>query len=171
VALLARVTRVQLPAVNTPQFSWVRSRLRRQAQPVPPIYQPELAAKAVLHAADHPRRREYWVGGSTAGTLVANAIAPGLLDRYLARTGFASQQTQQPHDPAGPGNLFQPVDSETDQGAHGEFDHRGHRHSLQLWASQHHGVIAGAVATAATAATAVATGTAPVRVNGFRARR
>src|SRR5256885_13775442 len=91
-----RVTMVQLPAVNTPQFSWVLSRLPKHAQPVPPIYQPELAARAVLHAADHPRRREYWVGGSTALTLLANAVAPGLLDRYLARTGFASQQTDAP---------------------------------------------------------------------------
>src|SRR5690349_12590520 len=88
-----RVTMVQMPAVNTPQFSWVLSRLPRQAQPVPPIYQPEVAARAVVHAAEHPQRREYWVGASTAATLAANAIAPGLLDRYLARTGFDSQQT------------------------------------------------------------------------------
>ena len=86
---------VQMPAVNTPQFSWVLSRLPRHAQPVPPIYQPEVAARAVVWAADHPRRREYWVGASTVGTLAANAIAPGLLDRYLARTGFGSQQTSQ----------------------------------------------------------------------------
>ncbi len=88
-----RVTMVQMPAVNTPQFSWVLSRLPRHAQPVPPIYQPEVAARAVVFAADHPRRREYWVGSSTVGTLVANAVAPGLLDRYLGRTGFSSQQT------------------------------------------------------------------------------
>src|SRR3984885_3061552 len=80
------ITVVQMPAVNTPQFSWVLSRLPRHAQPVPPIYQPEFAARAVLHAADHPQRREYWVGASTMGTLAANALAPGLLDRYLART-------------------------------------------------------------------------------------
>jgi NAD(P)-dependent dehydrogenase (short-subunit alcohol dehydrogenase family) len=151
------VTMVQLPAVNSPQFGWVRSRLRRRAQPVPPIYQPELAAKAVLHAADHPKRREYWVGGSTAATLVANAIAPGLLDRYLARTGFTSQQTPQPHDPSDRGNLFEPIDSSTgpDEGAHGDFDDRAHHRSVQLWASQHHGLLAvsaGALAAAATAA-------------------
>src|SRR5439155_20657137 len=135
-----RVTMVQMPAVNTPQFDWVRSRLRRHARPVPPIYQPEVAAKAVLYAADHPRRREYWVGGSTAATLVVNAVAPGLLDRYLARTGFGSQQTGQPHDPTDPGNLFQPRDArgEPDQGAHGVFDDTAHPRSLQLWASQHH---------------------------------
>ena len=96
-----RVTMVQMPAVNTPQFSWVLSRLPRHAQPVPPIYQPEVAARAVVWAADHPRRREYWVGASTVGTLAANAIAPGLLDRYLARTGFGSQQTSQARTPPG----------------------------------------------------------------------
>src|SRR4051812_28751687 len=79
------VTMVQMPAVNTPQFSWVLSRLPRHAQPVPPIYQPELAARAVVHAADNPGRREYWVGATTAATLAANAVAPGLLDRYLGR--------------------------------------------------------------------------------------
>ena len=83
------VTMVQMPAVNTPQFSWVLSRLPRQAQPVPPIYQPEMAARAVVFAADHPHRREYWVGTSTALTLAANAIVPALLDRYLAKTGFS----------------------------------------------------------------------------------
>jgi NAD(P)-dependent dehydrogenase (short-subunit alcohol dehydrogenase family) len=149
-----RVTMVQLPAVNTPQFSWVLSRLPKRAQPVPPIYQPELAARAVLHAADHPRRREYWVGGSTMGTLAVNAIAPGLLDRYLARTGFDSQQTDQPHDPDQPANLWQPADSERghDFGAHGVFDARSTDRSPQLWASQHHGLLAaigGALVTAA----------------------
>ncbi len=91
-----RVTMVQMPAVNTPQFDWVLSRLPRQAQPVSPIYQPEVAARAVVYAADHPSRREYWVGASTAATLAANAIAPGLLDRNLARTGYKSQQTATP---------------------------------------------------------------------------
>lgn len=149
-----RVTMVQLPAVNTPQFSWVLSRLPRHAQPVPPIYQPEVAARAVLHAADHPRRREYWVGGSTAATLLANAVAPGLLDRYLARTGFDSQQTAQPRDPERPSNLWQPADEDRDYGAHGEFDDRATGRSAQLWASQHHGVLAGAAATVAGVATA-----------------
>lgn len=88
-----RTTMVQMPAVNTPQSDRVRSRLPMRAQPVPPVYQPEVAARAVLFAADHPRRREYWVGGSTAATLIANALAPGLLDRYLARTGLSAQQT------------------------------------------------------------------------------
>ncbi|TDQ00886.1 SDR family oxidoreductase [Labedaea rhizosphaerae] len=150
-----RTTMVQLPAVNTPQFSWVLSRLPRQAQPVAPIYQPEVAAKAVLYAADHPKRREYWVGGSTVGTLIANAVAPGLLDRYLARTGFKSQQTDQPRDPRQPANLWEPADDESghDFGAHGQFDEDDPKYrSPQLWASQHHGVLA--LAGAAVAATA-----------------
>ena len=107
-----RVTMVQMPAVNTPQFSWVLNRLPDHAQPVAPIYQPEVAARAVLFAADHPRRREYWVGSSTMGTLAANAIAPGLLDRYLARTGFSAQQTGQAQDPDAPSNLWEPADSQ-----------------------------------------------------------
>jgi short-subunit dehydrogenase len=139
-----RVTMVQMPAVNTPQFSWVLSRLPRQAQPVPPIYQPEVAARAVMYAADHPRRREYWVGETTMATLLANAVAPGLLDRYLARTGFAAQQTEQPKPPDQPANLWEPADGEEghDYGAHGLFDDRAHAHSPQVWASQHHGTLA-----------------------------
>jgi NAD(P)-dependent dehydrogenase (short-subunit alcohol dehydrogenase family) len=149
-----RVTMVQMPAVNTPQFSWVLSRLPRHAQPVPPIYQPEVAGRAVVYAADHPERREYWVGGSTVGTLVANAVAPGLLDRYLARTGFASQQTPQPRDPDQPENLWAPADRERDFGTHGEFDSRSTDRSVQVWASQHHGVLAGAGAALAAAGAA-----------------
>jgi short-subunit dehydrogenase len=152
-----RVTMVQMPAVNTPQFSWVRSRMRRQAQPVPPIYQPEVAARAVVYAADHPGRREYWVGGSTAGTLAANALAPGLLDRYLARTGFTSQQTDQPHDPSRRGNLWEPADGPSghDYGAHGIFDSRATDRSAQLWASQHHGLLAGVAAGSLATAGAI----------------
>ena len=139
------VTMVQLPAVNTPQFSWVLSRLPNQAQPVAPIYQPEVAARAVLYAADHPKRREYWVGGSTVGTLVANAVAPGLLDRYLARTAFAGQQAEKPRDPGQPANLWRPADGDQghDFGAHGIFDDRSSPRSWQLWASQHHGAVGG----------------------------
>jgi NAD(P)-dependent dehydrogenase (short-subunit alcohol dehydrogenase family) len=133
------ITMVQMPAVNTPQFSWVLSRLPHQAQPVPPIYQPEIAARAVFFAADHPRRREYWVGGTTAATLVVNAIAPGLLDRYLARTGVKGQQTGRPKPPDQPANLWQPADGPggRDFGAHGLFDARSHARSPQQWMSQH----------------------------------
>ena len=147
------VTMVQMPAVNTPQFGWVLSRLPHRAQPVPPIYQPEVAADAVVYAADHPRRREYWVGGTTAATLIANAVAPGLLDRYLARTGFQAQQTGQRRPADQPANLWEPADDSHDFGAHGAFDDRSHRRSLQLWASQHHGVV-GAALAGAVAATA-----------------
>jgi NAD(P)-dependent dehydrogenase (short-subunit alcohol dehydrogenase family) len=141
-----KVTMVQMPAVNTPQFSWLLSKLPRQAQPVPPIYQPEVAAAAVLHAAEHPRRREYWVGSSTMGTLAANAIAPGLLDRYLAKTGFASQQTSTRRDPGEPVNLWEPADGPDgrDFGVHGRFDHRSHTRDPQLFASRHHGALAAA---------------------------
>lgn len=148
------VTMIQMPAVNTPQFSWVLSRLPHQAQPVPPIYQPDLAARAVLYAADHPRRREYWVGGSTVATLAANAIAPGLLDRYLAHTGFEAQQTDHARSPDQPANLWEPADDAdgTDYGAHGIFDNRSTQRSVQLWASQHHGLLGGTAAALATAA-------------------
>jgi NAD(P)-dependent dehydrogenase (short-subunit alcohol dehydrogenase family) len=145
------VTVVQMPAVNTPQFSWVLSRLPRHPQPVPPIYQPEVAAHGVLFAADHPQRKQYWVGGSTAATLLAQKLAPALLDRYLAKTGFDSQQTKQ-EVPAGsrPDNLFDPVDRPdgSDHGAHGAFDDRSHQRSLQLWMS-HHPALTGAVAAGA----------------------
>jgi NAD(P)-dependent dehydrogenase (short-subunit alcohol dehydrogenase family) len=139
-----QVTMVQMPAVNTPQFQWVLSRLPHQAQPVPPIYEPEVAAHAVVFAADHPGRREYWVGESTAATLLANAIAPGLLDRYLARTGFKSQQTADPKPQDQPANLWEPADADRDYGARGLFGDRSHRHSPQVWASQHHGTLAAA---------------------------
>jgi NAD(P)-dependent dehydrogenase (short-subunit alcohol dehydrogenase family) len=134
------LTMVQLPALNTPQFDLVLSKLPRQAQPVPPIYQPEVAASAIVWAATH-RRRQLWVGGSTAATLLANAVAPGLLDRYLGRTGYRSQQTEAPRDPHRPANLWAPVPG--DQGAHGRFDDRAHARSLQLWATTHRGTVAG----------------------------
>ncbi|MFC5635809.1 SDR family oxidoreductase [Streptomyces bullii] len=131
-----RTTMVQLPAVNTPQFDWVLSRMPGQARPVAPVYQPEVAARAVVHAARHGRRREYWVGASTAATLLANAVAPGLLDRYLARAGFGSQQDE--GEPAGRGNLWSPADGPQgrDFGAHGRFDDESHDDSPQNWLSR-----------------------------------
>lgn len=151
-------TMVQMPAVNTPQFSWVLSRLPHQAQPVPPIYQPEVAGRAVVFAAEHPSRREYWVGGSTAITLIGNKFAPGLGDRYLARTGYKSQQTPQTHDSKQPVNLWEPADSEKDFGTHGVFDDQSRSRSMQMWASHHHaaslaalGALAVTVAAACTA--------------------
>jgi NAD(P)-dependent dehydrogenase (short-subunit alcohol dehydrogenase family) len=153
------VTVVQMPAVNTPQFSWVRSRLPNNPQPVPPIYQPEVAARGVVFASDHPTRKQYWVGASTAATILANRLAPALLDRYLARTGYSSQQTTQPAESGRPDNLTHPVDGTNghDHGARGEFDDRSHDRSLQLWLSQHarmpSGLLAGAAAARAFAAT------------------
>ncbi|WP_308491597.1 SDR family oxidoreductase [Microbacterium terrisoli] len=137
------VTMPQMPAVNTPQFDWVINRLPKPAQPVPPIYQTDLAARAVLYAADHPRRREYWVGGSTAMTLAVNAFAPGLMDRYLARTGYSSQQVDRPVPEDRPTNLWEPADGAggRDYGAHGSFDDRAVTRSGQVWASQHHGLL------------------------------
>jgi hypothetical protein len=141
------VTVVQMPAVNTPQFSWVRSRLPKHPQPVPPIYQPEVAARGVVFAADHPRRRQYWVGGTTAATIAANRLVPALLDRYLARTGYGAQQTAQPTGPGRPDNLVQPVDGANghDYGPRGAFDDRSHHRSPQLWISQHARLSSGAV--------------------------
>lgn len=150
-----RITVVQMPAVNTPQFSWVLSRLPRRPQPVPPIYQPEVAADAVLQAADHPGRKQYFVGSSTAATLVANKIAPGLLDRYLARTGYDSQQTDEAAKPSRRDNLFHPLDDDTDYGAHGSFDEESRRRDPQLWASRHPALTAVAAAGAACGAVAL----------------
>ncbi|MFD2419686.1 SDR family oxidoreductase [Amycolatopsis pigmentata] len=146
------VTMVQLPAVNTPQFDWVASRLPHKAQPVPPIYQPEVAARAIVHAADHPKRREYWVGGSTVATMIGDKLAPGILDRYLARTGYRSQQTDQAREQDRRVNLWEPVDDRpgADFGAHGRFDARAKPRSVQLWASRHHGLL-GTVGAAAVA--------------------
>jgi NAD(P)-dependent dehydrogenase (short-subunit alcohol dehydrogenase family) len=142
------VTVVQMPAVNTPQFSWVKSKLPNHPQPVPPIYQPEVAARAVVFAADHPRRKQYWVGGSTVATLAGNRIIPALLDRYLARTGYASQQTSQKAAADRPDNLWQPVDRAEghDHGARGIFDSSSHDRSPQLWLSQHAGLLTAAAA-------------------------
>ena len=143
-----RLTMVQLPAVNTPQFSWTLSRMRRRPQPVPPIYQPELAADAVRYAAEHPARREWWVGTSTMLTLAGNAVAPGLLDRYLARRGIDSQLTAEASRPDAPIDLFTPADQGHDFGAHGRFDDRAHGADPQVWASRHHGAILAGLAGA-----------------------
>jgi NAD(P)-dependent dehydrogenase (short-subunit alcohol dehydrogenase family) len=129
-----RITEVHLPALNTPQFEWVKSLLPRRAQPVPPIYQPEVAARAIAWAAEHDRRA-VWVGGSTAATILANRIAPALLDRYLGRTGFDSQQTDEPEDRDRPGNLYDPVPG--DRAARGRFDDRAVIRSAQLWLTTH----------------------------------
>jgi NAD(P)-dependent dehydrogenase (short-subunit alcohol dehydrogenase family) len=134
-----RVTVVQMPAVNTPQFSWGRSKMPGHPQPVPPIYQPEVAARALVYAADHPGRKQYWVGAVVAATLIGQKVAPALLDRYLARTGYSSQQTGDKVDPYRADNLFRPADGPDgrDYGAHGIFDDESSTRSAQLWASHH----------------------------------
>jgi NAD(P)-dependent dehydrogenase (short-subunit alcohol dehydrogenase family) len=134
-----RVTMVHLPGLNTPQFGWNKTRLPRQPQPVPPIYQPEVAADAVFYAAHH-HRREISVGYPTVGAIYGNRVAPGYLDRHLADTGFESQMTDEPVDPGRPSNLWEPLAG--DRGAHGMFDSRSHSFSPQLWANTHRGWIA-----------------------------
>ncbi|HLJ94054.1 MAG TPA: SDR family oxidoreductase [Gemmataceae bacterium] len=131
-----KITMVQMPALNTPQFDWVKSRLPRKPQPVPPIYQPEIAAEAVYWAAHH-YRREWYVGGSTAMAIIGNKIAPGLGDWYLGRQGYGAQQYDGPVAPDRPNNVFTAVDDAHDYGAHGDFDDRAANFSLQLWLDQH----------------------------------
>jgi hypothetical protein len=115
-----------------------------KAQPVPPIYQPEVAAEAVYYAA-HARRRQVYVGLSTVLAIWGDKVAPWLLDWRLARTGCASQQVpDQPEDSNGPDNLWEPLDATRDYGAHGAFDARARPHSLQVWANVHRPVVLGA---------------------------
>ena len=146
-----KVTTVHLPAMNTPQFGWVRNRLPHHPQPVPPIYQPEVAARAIVWAAGHPRR-ELHVGIPTVATIWGNKVIPGILDRYLARTGYSSQQTDQPAGD-GPDNIWDPVPG--DHGAHGRFDDLAKSSSLQLSFTTHRRLAAGVAATAAAAAAGV----------------
>ena len=142
-----RVVEVHMPALNTPQFDRCLSRMPRKSQPVPPIYQPEVAAEAITWAADHCRR-EVWVGATTTATILASRLAPGILDHYLARTGYGSQQTDGPAEES-PGNLWSPLTG--DPGAHGRFDERAHSRSLQFGMARHRGSVLIGIA-AATAA-------------------
>jgi short-subunit dehydrogenase len=125
-----KVTLVHLPALNTPQHGWSKSRMPKKAQPVPPIYQPELAAEAIHYAA-HNYRREWTLGMITDIVLLGNKIAPGLGDWYMAKTGYESQMTDEPEDPNRPHNLWEPLPG--DQGARGRFDHRARTSSFQWW--------------------------------------
>lgn len=142
-----RVAMVHLPACNTPQFGWVKNRLPQHPQPVPPIYQPEVAARAIVWAAKHPRR-EVHVGVPTVATIWANKIVPGVLDRYLARTGYSSQQSDRPAGER-PDNLWEPVPG--GHGAHGIFDVRATSSSPQLAFTTHRRLVAGVAAAAAGA--------------------
>jgi len=139
------LTMVQMPALNTPQFTWARNKMPRRPQPVPPIFQPEVAARAILYAA-YSRRREIWVGWPSVKAILATKVAPGLLNRYLARTGYAGQMTDEPANPDAPDNLFEPLPG--DYGAHGRFDARASERSVQLWATQHRAGLLGALAVA-----------------------
>jgi NAD(P)-dependent dehydrogenase (short-subunit alcohol dehydrogenase family) len=151
-----RLTMVQMPALNTPQFSWVKSRLPRHPQPVPPIFQPEVAAEAIVWAAHHDRS-ELWVGGPAVKAIVGNKVIPRELDYYLARTGYDSQQTDEPVDPNRKDNVFSPLDDEKDYGTHGSFDSRAKPRSYQWWANTHRGwLIAAGAGLAALAGTALA---------------
>ncbi|MFL6440288.1 MAG: SDR family oxidoreductase [Terriglobales bacterium] len=123
------ITAVHMPALNTPQFSWVKSRLPRKPQPVPPIFEPEVAAQAIVYAATH-RRRELWVGAPTVEAIQAQKFIPGLLDKYLGKTGYDAQQYDGVADPNRPNNLWEPLPG--DHGAHGDFDNRAHKRSWQL---------------------------------------
>lgn len=146
-----RVTMVQLPAVNTTQFGWVRSRLPHKAKPLGKIFQPEVAAEAIYWSAHH-RRRELYLGWPSVESIVGNKIAPGLLDRYLGRKGYKGQQTSEPKDPNQPDNLFQPVPG--DHGAHGDFDAVAHQHSSEFWFAKNRKrlrIVAAGCALAATA--------------------
>lgn len=130
-----RTTMVQLPALNTPQFGWVRSRLPRKAQPVPPIYQPEVAGRLIYHAAHHPARREWYASWSVIEAVFGNKIAPSLGDRYLARTGYESQQHDGAEDAGRPDNLYHPLPG--DHGSHGGFDDRARDWSVEAWLEEH----------------------------------
>ncbi len=148
-----KTTMVQMPALNTPQFGWVKSRLPRKAQPVPPIFQPEVAARAIYYAAHHPERREYYVAWSTVKAIFGNKLMPSFADHYLARQGYEAQQHDGAEDPNRPNNVWEPVPG--DHGAHGAFDERASSFSMELWLETHKkwlAVAAGLVALGGAAA-------------------
>ena len=140
-----RLTMVQLPGVNTPQFDWIRAHTRGRPRPVGAVYQPEVAALAIWKAA-HSKRKQWIVGAPAYRAIYANKLISPLLDRYLAETGIESQQDRKPLEPDRKDNLFEPVPG--DHGAHGRFDKQAKSSSPLLWASEHRNVIAGAAAMA-----------------------
>jgi NAD(P)-dependent dehydrogenase (short-subunit alcohol dehydrogenase family) len=150
-----QISMVQLAGFNTTQFTWGRTKLPKQTQPVPPFYQPEVAADAVHWSAYH-KRRQIFVGAPTVMNILGERVAPWFLDWYLAKTAFGSQMTDQPlNGGAGHDNLFEPVDEDEDRGAHGPFDGRAHSHSFQTALSKHRrlaGVVAAGAGAAATGA-------------------
>src|SRR6185437_6240198 len=158
------ITMVQMPGLNTPQFEWGRSKMPRRARPVAPVYQPEVAAEAIVWSACH-RRRELWVAPSTVKAILGQRVAPGFGDWLAAREAYEGQETGEPEDPTRPDNLWNPVDAEGDFGAHGPFDREARPRSLQLWADTHRGWLALAAAGLAGAACAAWLG------NGRETRR
>jgi len=147
-----QITTVHLPALNTTQFEMVRVRTPRKPRPVAPVFEPEVAARAIVFASEHPKRREHWVGGSTAITILGSRLAPGWIgDRYLAKTGFDGQQTDEPVDEERRSTdyLFSPVPG--DHGAHGTFGDEAKPRSRQAWLAEHRSVVAGAIAAGAAA--------------------
>jgi hypothetical protein len=145
---------VELPGVNTPQFDHCLSKMPRHPMPVPPIYEPEVAARAVYWAAHH-RRRELYVGIPTVYSIIGSKLAPWVAERYLAKTAVDGQQTDRPFDGTASANLFSPTDDDHDEGAHGGFDDKAHRRSPQAWLSRHR-LGSGLAATAAAGAVAAA---------------
>src|SRR5688500_18540779 len=150
-----RLTVVELPGLNTPQFEWIKNRMPHKSQPVGKIYQPEVAARAIVWAAHHDRR-ELYVGTPTVAAVIGDKIALGPVNRYLAPTVYQGHQTDEPDDSHRPDNLWKPLPGE--HGAHGPFDDRAKSRSLQLWATTHRrslaaavlGMVAGAVAVKAS---------------------
>ncbi len=157
------ITMVQLPGMNTPQFSWCKSLMPRKAQPVPPIYEPEIAAGAIVHAATH-HQREYYVGWPTVEAMWGNKFIAGWLDRYLARTNYQAQQTDEPEDPSRPDNLQEPVPG--DYGAHGRFNDCAKNQSVQVWATEHIGWYRGVAAVAVITLAAAVGGTLALLCQG-----
>jgi NADP-dependent 3-hydroxy acid dehydrogenase YdfG len=152
-----KVTMVQLPGLNTTQFELVRTLLPRTPRPVAPVYQPEIAAEAIAWATEHPERRELWVGASTVATILGSMLAPGLADRYLARTGYKAQQTDRPADERRRNTDYLEAPVPGDRGSHGSFDAEAKRHSPQLWLARHRrGVAATAAGTLVAAGGAAA---------------
>ncbi|WP_245979320.1 SDR family oxidoreductase [Streptomyces diacarni] len=144
------VTMVQLPSVNTPLYDWLPAEAGRQPRPVPPAYHPDVAARGILHAADHPRRREYWVGGQSLATILATKAAPAVVDRVLVAAGYWLASSSKPH-PALPSNLWAAADDDQDRGVKGHCVSYTRRFSMQLWASHHRVPVAAIGALAAWA--------------------
>lgn len=141
-----QISMVDLPAVNTPQFSWALNKMGKKAQPVPPIFQPEIPARAIYFAAFHPRR-QIWLGFPTVKAILANRIAPGLIDRYLASAGYSGQLTDETEPADAPNNLFTPVPGP--YGAHGRFDNRARDTSWEMFTSFHRNAMWAAIAVGA----------------------